>query len=87
VSEEKTDRKSELRVALEAALYKRSKKAKDGAVHYGVRASQSSSGRWGGEAWFRDEGNEIVRVLVAGALTGDELGHALLDAVESFGRA
>lgn len=84
-STETPERKSELRLALEGCLFKRAKKARDGELTYGLSAKRLGNGRWTGEAWFRDESGELTRVTVAGLLSAEELGNALLGAIETIG--
>jgi hypothetical protein len=79
-------RKSELRLALERALFKRARRVEGPAgPQWGISAEKTTCGRWNGVAWFVDEGNERVSIGVAGMLTPDELGSALLAAVEAIG--
>lgn len=80
------ERKSELRVALEGALFKRASKGKPGEVTYGVdtwlTANPGEARRWMGSAWFRDHDGLVVRVTWQGAKTGQELGDRLLASIE-----
>jgi hypothetical protein len=79
--ENQPERKSDLRLALEGACYRRAAIAKDGSRSYGVDLWQFENKRWGGEAWFRDAQGIVVRVTWQGC-TPTELGQRLIDSIE-----
>lgn len=81
--DDKVEAKSELRRALECALWARAQVGRDGEVTWGVHCwTTKSPPRHAGEAWFRDTSGACVKVIIQGMKSGAELGEALLDAVE-----
>lgn len=79
---QETQHKSDMRLALEAACYKRAAPAPAGApANYGVDLWQFENKRWGGEAWFRDHAGVVVRVTWQG-LPPQALGQRLLESIE-----
>lgn len=78
------ERKSELRTALELALFKRAAKPKvTGEETYGVTTWKvDDTGRWNGEAWFRGLDGVVVKVVWFGSRNGQELGERLLASIE-----
>jgi len=81
--DDRVEAKSELRRALERALYARAQRGRPDEVTWGMSAWQTKSPpRHAGEAWFRDQGGACVKVIVQGMKSPTELGEALLDAIE-----